>query len=103
MATRDSNGRFVKGNKARTVHKQNQLKTKDILTEMEELQAQIYNESLRQILDKLQAGELSANELIRINSGVAEMVTPKADKRPKKTSANKALGNIDEIKALLGE
>ena len=85
------------------MHKQKQLKTKDILNEMEELQAKIYNESLRQILQKLEAGELSANELIRINGGVAEQVSPKAEKRPKKSTANKTLGNIDEIKALLGE
>ena len=103
MATRDSSGRFVKGNKARSVHKQKQLKTRDILNEMEELQTKIYNESLKQILEKLETGELAANELIRINSSVAEMVTPKAEKRPKKSSAKKALGDIEGIKALLGE
>jgi hypothetical protein len=100
---RDKNGRFVKGNKARSVHKQKVLKSKAVLNEMEELQAKIYNESLKQILDKLETGELNASELIRINSGVAEMVTPKADKKPMRKSAKKALGNIDEIKQLLGE
>lgn len=100
---RDKNGRFVKGNKARAVHKQKVLKSKEVLTEMEELQAKIYNESLRQILEKLQEGELDASELIRVNSSVAEQVSPKAEKRPKKANSKKQLGDLDALKKMLGE
>lgn len=103
MAQRDENGRFVKGNKARTDHKIKVMKSKAILDELEELQASIYIESLRQIKDKLESGEINANELIRINSSVAEQVSPKAEKRPKKSNAKKALGDIEELKRLLGE
>ena len=100
---RDKNGRFVKGNKARSVHKQKVLKSKAVLNEMEELQAKIYNESLKQLLQKLQEGELDASELIRVNSTVAEQVSPKAEKRPKKSNAKKQLGDLDALKELLGE
>ena len=103
MSNRDKNGRFVKGNAARTVHKQKQLKSKAILDELEELQASIYIESLRQIKDKLESGEINANELIRINSSVAEQVSVKKEKRPTKAKANKMLGDLDALKELLGE
>ena len=100
---RNNKGQFVKGNKARTVHKQKVMKSKSIMNELEELQASIYLESLKQIMTKLEEGEIGANELIRINASVAEQVSPKAEKRPKKANTKKQLGDLDELKALLGE
>ena len=103
MAQRNNKGQFVKNNNVRTVHKQKQLKSKSIMNELEELQASIYIESLRQIKDKLESGEINAGELIKINASVAEQVSPKAVARPKKANTKKALGDIDELKKLLGE
>ena len=100
---RNSKGQFVKGNKARTDHKIKVMKSKAIMSELEELQASIYLESLKQIMTKLEEGEINANELIRINASVAEQVSPKAEKRPKKANTKKQLGDLDELKALLGE
>ena len=100
---RNNKGQFVKGNKARSVHKQKVMKSKSIMNELEELQASIYLESLKQIMTKLEEGEIGANELIRINASVAEQVSPKAEKRPKKANTKKQLGDLEELKALLGE
>ena len=95
MAQRDSNGRFIKGNKARTLAKQNKVKTKQVLNKTEMLQQEIYNETLEQILDKLRNGELGARELISLNSSVADFVTPKAKVgRPKKKDVNENVSNL---------
>lgn len=105
MATRNSKGQFVKGNKARTIHKQETLRQKSKLTQLEELQLDIYLESLKQIQEKLINGELDSAELIRTNSMVAEMVTPKKQKGDKlkgKTNA-KQRRQITDLKDLLGE
>jgi len=102
---RNEKGQFVKGNKARTVHKQETLRQKSKLTELEELQVDIYLESLKQLKDKLINGELDSAELIRTNSMVAEMVTPKkqkGDKSKPKTNAKQRV-KINDIKDLLGE
>lgn len=99
MAQRDENGRFIKGNKARTVAKQKKVRTKEILDETEMLQQEIYNESLRQLKDKLVNGELSSADLLRLNSNTAEFVTPKAPKqgRPKKKDVSEDLDNLLDI------
>jgi len=101
MATRDNKGRFVKGNKARTNAKQKDLKNKKKLSDMDMLQVEIYNESLKQLLEALKNGELDMTEVIRVNSNLAEMVTPKAKVgRPKKTDLK---SKVNELKNLLGE
>lgn len=102
MAMRDNKGRFIKGNKVRTVAKQKKVQTQEILDETQQLQQRIYNESLRQILDKLEAGDMSSTDLIRVNSTTAEFVTPKAPKvgRPKKQDASQ---NLDELLNILSK
>jgi len=94
-------GMFQKGNKARTIHSQKQKQSKKILDETEKLQQQIYNASLRQILEKLEAQELSSGDLIRVNSTVAEFVNPKVKVgRAKKVNPQ---DNIDDLLNALTE
>lgn len=96
---RDEKGRFIKGHAVRTVAKQKKIQSQEILDETAQLQQQIYNESLRQLKDKLVNGELSSADLIRVNSQTAEFVTPKAPKqgRPKKRNAEDDLNNLLDI------
>ena len=88
-------GMFQKGNTARQDYAKKKRESKQILNETEKLQQQIYNASLRQILEKLEAQELSSGDLIRVNSTVAEFVNPKVKVgRPKKVNPQ---DNIEDI------
>ena len=97
-------GKFEKGNTiARDAAAKNRKKKQEaklVLNETEMLQAKIYNESLKQILQKLEDGELSSGDLIRVNSTVAEFVQPKAKVgRPKKIDAS---AKVDDLLNALG-
>tara|TARA_B110000967_G_C18698314_1_gene466492 strand:- start:35 stop:346 length:312 start_codon:yes stop_codon:yes gene_type:complete len=97
--------KFEKGNTvardaAAKVRKKKQ-EAKLVLSETDMLQAKIYNESLKQILQKLEDGELSSSDLIRVNSTVAEFASSK--KRagaPKKV--NTAQKDVDDVLKALG-
>ena len=94
-------GQFQKGNTARADWAKKRRESKQILNETEKLQQQIYNASLRQILEKLEAQELSSGDLIRVNSTVAEFVNPKVKVgRPKKVNPQ---DNIDDLLNALKE
>lgn len=94
-------GQFKKGNTARQDWAKKRRESKQILNETEKLQQQIYNASLSQILEKLEARELSSADLIRVNSTVAEFVNPKVKVgRPKKVNPQ---DNIDDLLNALNE
>ena len=94
-------GKFQKGNTARADWAKKRRESKQILNETEKLQQRIYNETLRQILDKLENNELSSGDLIRVNSTVAEFVNPKVKVgRPKKVNPQ---DNIDDLLNALNE
>ena len=96
--------RFAKGNTvARDAAARNRKKkaeAKLVLNETDMLQAKIYNESLKQILEKLESQELSSADLIRVNSTVAEFVQPKVKVgRPPKKNPKK---DVDDLLNALG-
>ena len=99
MAQRDENGRFIKGNKARTVAKQKKIKTKEVLNKTEMLQQEIYNATLENLLDAIRNGELTMRDQITLNNNVSDFVTPKVSKggRPKKKDVQSDLDNLLDI------
>ena len=102
MGQRDDKGKFVKGNNASGIAKQKRLVTKKILDETEALHQLIYQESLRQLLEAIEKGELDKKELIQVQNNLSEHVSakkPRADKQP----PSKLRSNIKDIKDLLGE
>ena len=91
--------KFQKGNTvARDAAARNRKKKQEaklVLNETDMLQAKIYNESLKQILEKLENQELSSADLIRVNSTVAEFVNPKVKAgRPKKKDPKADIDNL---------
>lgn len=100
-AQRNKKGQWIKGNNARKIGAQKRLKAKAVLTEMEELQAQIYNESLKQILEALKEGELTQREVIQVMGNIGDFITPKkttkdANKKIKKLDLNSFKDLLDE-------
>jgi len=98
--TRFKAGNTVARDAAAKVRKKKQ-EAKLVLSETEMLQAKIYNESLKQILQKLQDGELSSSDLIRVNSTVSEFASSKKKVgAPKKV--NTAQKDVDDVLKALG-
>ena len=103
MAQRNEKGQFVKGNNVRGIHKQKEIASQRILDETARLHQQIYNESLKQLLEAVQNGEIGTKDLITLANNVSEHVASKKARGEKAKKAPKLRGNIEDIKDLLGE
>ena len=101
MEGRNKKGQFTKGNTVKHDKIQKRQVAKAIMSEMEELQANIYNESLRQILEALNQGELTTREVISVMGNIGDFITPKKTTKDAKGKVQKL--DLNKFKALLDD
>jgi ATP-dependent Lon protease len=98
---RNKKGQFVKGNSIKHEKIKKRQIAKAVMSEMEKLQAEIYNESLRQILEALNQGELTTREVISVMGNIGDFITPKKTSKDAKGKVQKL--DLNKFKALLDD